>query len=161
LACTVAAQQETHGIKNYFRVNEKVCTGGQPTMEELEKLKAEGVKAIINLRMPGEHNVEEESAWAKALGLRYFHIPFNSDEPKDEAVDQFLKVMADKENLPVFIHCTTANRVGGFWLIRRVLVDNWPLPAAEEEAKKIGLRNEKTRAFALSCIERHRKKAGS
>ena len=153
------AQQEPWSIKNFFRVNEQVCTGGQPTMEELEKLKAEGVKAIINLRMPSEYNSEEEAAKAKELGLRYFHIPFNNDDPKDEAVEQFLKVMADKANLPVFIHCTTANRVGAFWLIRRVLADGWSLEKAEEEAKKIGLRNPKTREFALSYIER-RKKSG-
>lgn len=144
-------------IKNFLRVNEQVCTGGQPTMEELEKLKAEGVKAIVNLRMPAEYNAEEEAAKAKELGLHYFHIPFNNNDPKDEAVGQFLKVMADKQNLPVFIHCSTANRVGGFWLIRRVLVDNWSLEQAEEEAKKIGLRNPKTRDFALDYISRHQK----
>ena len=158
---TAFAQQEASSIKNFFRVNEQICTGGQPTMEELEKLKAEGVKAIINLRMPTEYNSEEEAAKAKALGLRYIHIPFNNDDPKDEAVEQFLKVMADKKNLPVFIHCTTANRVGAFWLIRRVLTDGWSLEQAEEEAKKIGLRNPKTGDFALSYIERHLKKVGS
>jgi uncharacterized protein (TIGR01244 family) len=148
-------------IKNFFRVNEQVCTGAQPTMEELEKLKAEGVKSIINLRMPSEYNAEEEAAKTKELGLRYFHIPFDMNDPKDEAVEQFLKVMADKQNLPVFIHCATANRVGGFWLIRRVLVDGRTLEQAEAEAKQVGLRTEKVREFALSYIERHQKRVGS
>jgi len=148
-------------IKNFFRVNEQICTGGQPTMEEFEKLKAEGVKSIINLRMPTEYNSEEEAAKAKELGLHYFHIPFDNNDPKDEALEQFLKVMADKQNLPVFIHCTTANRVGGFWLIRRVLVDGWTVEKAEEEAKKIGLHNPKTREFALDYVSRHQKKVGS
>lgn len=158
LSPILQAQQTEPSIKNFFRVNEKVCTGGQPTMEELEKLKAEGVKAIINLRMPGEFNAEEEAAKTKELGLRYFHIPFSNDDPKDEAVEAFLKVMADKRNLPVFIHCASANRVGGFWLIRRMLVDGWTLENAEAEAKQIGLRNPKTREFALSYIERHTKR---
>jgi hypothetical protein len=30
--------------------------------------------------------------------------------------------------------------VGAFWMIRRVLRDGWKLDAAEEEAKKIGLK---------------------
>ena len=158
IASAFTLAQGQSSIKNFFRVNEQICTGGQPTMEELEKLKAEGVKAVINLRMPAEFNAEEEAAKAKELGLRYFHIPFDTNSPKDEAVDQFLKVMADKENRPAFIHCTTANRVGGFWMIRRVLVDAWTLEKAEEEAKKIGLHNPKTREFALSYIERHQKK---
>jgi uncharacterized protein (TIGR01244 family) len=157
LGGVAVAQQDSPGIKNFFRVNKQICTGGQPTMAELENLKAEGVKSIINLRVPTEYNSEEESAKAKTLGLRYFNIPFSGKDPQDEAVDEFLKVMNDKENLPVFIHCHTANRVGGFWLIRRVLVDGWTLEKAEEEAKQVGLRNAKTREFALSYIERHQK----
>jgi uncharacterized protein (TIGR01244 family) len=150
------AQEGGSTIRNFFRVNEQICTGGQPTMEELEKLKAEGVKSVVNLRRPSEYNAEEEAAKVKELGLRYFHIPFDTNAPKDEPVDEFLKVMADKSNLPVFIHCTVANRVGGFWLIRRVLVDGWTVEKAEEEAKKIGLTNVKTREFALDYIERHK-----
>ena len=156
-----AAQQElqekTSSIQNFFRVNEQICTGGQPTMEELVKLKAEGIKAVINLRLPTEYNAEQEAAKAKELGLRYFHIPFDTNNPMDEAADEFLKVMADKENRPAFIHCMSANRVGGFWLIHRVLVDGWTLEKAEEEAKKIGLRNPKTREFVLGYLDRHKK----
>ena len=167
---TLAQQQEPpkqepskpeSSIKNFFRINEQICTGGQPTMEELAKLKEQGVKAVINLRMPSEFDAEEEAAKAKELGLRYFLIPFDSNNPKDEAVDEFLKVVADKENRPLFIHCTTANRVGAFWMIRRVLVDGWTVEKAEEEAKKIGLHNPKTREFALSYIARHQKTVGS
>lgn len=152
------AQQELSTIRNYLRVNEQFCTGGQPTMEELEKLKADGIKAIINLRVAAEFNAEEEAAKAKALGLRYFHIPVLSNEPKDAQVVEFLKVAADEANRPMFIHCASANRVGGFWMIRRVLVDGWSVEDALEEAEKIGLRNERTRAFALDYIKRHQKK---
>jgi protein tyrosine phosphatase (PTP) superfamily phosphohydrolase (DUF442 family) len=153
-----AKQEQGSSIKNFFRVNEQICTGGQPTMEELEKLKAEGVKSIVNLRRASEYDAEEEASRVKELGLRYFHIPFDTNNPRDEAADEFLKVMADKSNLPVFIHCTVANRVGGFWMIRRVLADGWTVEKAEEEAKKIGLSNPKTREFALDYIERHKKK---
>jgi hypothetical protein len=39
----------------------------------------------------------------------------------------------------MFIHCTAAIRVGAFWMIRRVLRDNFTPDAALEEARKIGL----------------------
>jgi uncharacterized protein (TIGR01244 family) len=153
-----AAAEGPSSIKNFLRVNEQVCTGGQPTMEELEKLKADRIKAIINLRQPIEYDAEEEAAKAKALGLRYFHIPVNSAEVKDEQVEEFLRVTGDPENRPAFIHCASANRVGGFWMIRRVLVDGWKLEEAEAEAKKIGLRSPNLREFAVSYIERHEKR---
>jgi uncharacterized protein (TIGR01244 family) len=151
-------KQDFSNIKNFLRINDKICTGGQPSLDDLTRLKADGVKAIINFRLASETNVEEESAKAKELGLRYFHIPFDSANPKPEAADEFLKVMADASNRPVFIHCTTANRVGAFWMIYRVLKDGWKVEEAEEEAKKVGLRNAATQAFALEYIRAHEKK---
>ena len=148
-------------IRNFLRVNEQFCTGGQPTMEELAKLKGEGVKAIINLRRPTEYpprRAEEEATKAKELGLRYINIPVNSAEPKDEEADEFLRVTADPQNRPAFIHCGSANRVGAFWMIRRVLVDGWKPEDAEAEARKIGLHSPTLIEFAHAYVQRHQKK---
>ena len=156
---SVAAQQEAPPIRNFVRVNEQFCTGAQPRLEHLEKLKAEGVKAVINLRTRGEHRADEEEAKAKELGLRYFNIPVIFGEPKEEQATEFLKITDDPDNRPAFIHCAGAVRVGAFWMIRRVLRDGWTVEAAEEEAEKIGLResphlNEVARRY----IEKHRGK---
>ena len=94
----------------------------------------------------------EEEAKAKEVGLRYVHIPVNWRELKDEYAVDFLKATDDQANRPAFIHCATANRVGAFWMIRRVLRDGWTLENAEEEARKIGLRNETLLAFAKDYI---------
>ncbi|HET6974818.1 MAG TPA: PQQ-binding-like beta-propeller repeat protein [Pyrinomonadaceae bacterium] len=157
LLLTVLAQDPGE-IRNFLRVNKDFCTGGQPKLEHLEKLKAEGVKAIINLRQPSEHRAAEEEAKAKELGLRYFNIPVAFGNPNEEQVAEFLKITDDPENRPAFIHCTAAIRVGAFWMIRRVLRDGWKVDDAEEEAKKIGLRESPHwNEFARKYIETHRK----
>ena len=147
--------KDASSITNFLRINEQVCTGGQPTMVELERLKQQGIRAVINLRQPSEYNAEEEAAKARELGLRYVNIPVNSADPKDAQVEEFLKATDNPANRPAFIHCHSAGRVGAFWMIRRVLRDGWPLEKAEDEAKKIGLRNPKLRGFALDYIHRH------
>ena len=91
----VLPQDDVGSIRNFVRVNEQFCTGGQPRLEHLAKLKAEGVKAIINLRRPTEHRADEEEAKAKELGLRYFNIPVVYGEPKDEQATEFLKITDD------------------------------------------------------------------
>lgn len=159
-ACTfpVVAQQEVPPIRNFLRVNKDFCTGGQPRLEHLEQLKKEGVRAIINLRQPSEHRAAEEEAKAKELGLRYFNIPFSFGEPKDEQATEFLKITDDPENRPAFIHCASAIRVGAFWMIRRVLRDGWKIEDAEEEAKKIGLKESPhLNEFARRYIEKHQR----
>ena len=158
-AGSALARQETPPIRNFLRVNEEFCTGAQPRIEHLKQLKAEGVKAVINLRQPGEHRAAEEEAAAKEAGLRYFNIPVVFADPKDEQVDEFLKITDDKENRPAFIHCAGAIRVGAFWMIRRVLRDGWTIERAEAEAEKIGLRESPhLNEFARKYIEKHRKK---
>ena len=159
----VKAQDDPGQIRNFMRVNEQFCTGGQPRLEHLEKLKSEGVKAIINLRQPTEHRAAEEEAKAKELGLRYFNIPVVYRDPKDEQVTEFLKITDDPANRPAFIHCTAAIRVAGFWLIRRVLRDGWKFEDAEAEANKIGNLREGAHLveFAKKYIEKHPKKAAA
>lgn len=152
-------QEELPPIRNFMRQNEQFCTGAQPRLEHLAKLKEEGVKAIINLRQPREHQAAEEEAKAKELGLKYFNIPVAYLNPKEEQATEFLQLTDDKANLPVFIHCTAAIRVGAFWMIRRVLRDGWTIEAAEEEATKVGLRNAPhLTTFAKNYIEKYKKK---
>ncbi len=157
-ATSIVAAQELPPIRNFLRVNDQFCTGGQPRLEHLQKLKDEGVKAIINLRPAGEHRAAEEEARAKELGLRYFNIPVVFGEPKDEQVTEFLKITDDAANRPAFIHCASAIRVGAFWMIRRVLRDGWTVEKAEAEAKEVGLRDSPhLNEFARKYIEHHKK----
>ena len=152
-------QSEQPAIFNFHLLSDQYCTGGQPKLEALDKLKSEGVKAIINLRTPGEHRAAEEEAKAKELGLKYFNIPVVYRDPKEEQATEFLKITDDPANRPIFIHCTAAIRVGAFWMIRRVLRDGWTVEAAEEEAKKIGLREAPhLTEFAKNYIAKYGKK---
>ena len=159
LVAPAFAQDELPPIRNFLRVNKDFCTGGQPRLEHLAKLKAEGVKTIINLRQPGEHRAAEEEETAKQLGLRYFNIPVVYGDPKEEQAAEFLKLTDDPANRPAFIHCTAAIRVGAFWMIRRVLRDGVTIEAAEEDAKKVGLQNAPHLSeFARKYIEKNRPK---
>jgi len=145
ISTSLVAQQtpvtDPSTIRSFMRVSPDVCTGGQPRMEHFASLKADGVRAVLNLRTPGEHRADEEVAAVKAAGLRYFNIPVVYTAPTFEQVDEFLKITDDPANRPIFIHCTAAIRVGGFWLIRRVMRDKWTWDAALAEARKVGLVN--------------------
>lgn len=154
VSCAGVRAQESLSAINFLRVNDEVCTAGQPSMDDLVKLKAQGIRAVINLRRASEHNAEEETAKARELGLRYIHIPVDGNNIQDAQVAEFLRVTSDPENRPMFIHCAVANRVGGFWMIRRALVDKWPLADAEAEAKKVGLRSVAIRDYAAGYIQR-------
>lgn len=156
---SIKSQRDVPPIRNFVQMNAEFCTGAQPRLEHLTILKADGVKAIINLRPPSEHRAAEEEAEAKKLGLRYFNIPFVFGEPKEEQATEFLKITDDLQNRPAFIHCAAGIRAGAFWMIRRVLRDGWTVERAEQEAEKIGLRESPHLSeFARKYIEKYRKK---
>ena len=162
LAIPAAAQvtrQERAGIVNFSRVDAVVACGGATDTAALDGLKADGFKAIINLRTAGEQgaNLEQNAARAKELGLKYISIPFNTQQPDAKAVDTFLGEIANKSNQPVYVHCGAASRVGAFWMIKRVLQDGWTIEKASEEAKLIGLRGEALEKFAMTYIAEHKK----
>ena len=158
LLVQAAPAQAAPDIRNFLQVTPEFCTGGQPRVEHFARLKADGVKAVLNLRQPTEHRAEEEKQAVEAAGLRYFNIPVNYQNPADADVDQFLKITDDPANRPMFIHCTAAIRVGAFWMIRRVLRDGMTVDAALEEARTVGLREAPfLEEFAKRYIASHRK----
>ena len=162
LATTLAVAQEKQtraGISNYTKVDAVVACGGATDTAALDGLKADGFKSVINLRMASENgaNVPENQAKAKALGLNYFHLPLSGAAPDPAIVDQFLTVVSNKANQPVFIHCASANRVGAVWLVKRVMQDGWPVDKATTEAKAIGLSAPALEKFALDYIALHKK----
>lgn len=146
------------GIRNFSRVDATVGCGGAVDPAALVTLKKEGFVSVVNLRLASEEgaNVEQSRAAAQTAGLKYIHLPFNAAAPDEQIVQRFLAAVADKANQPVFIHCGSANRVGGVWMIKRVLQDGWTIDKARTEAQAIGLRDPQLTAFAEKYIASHR-----
>ena len=152
-------KQERAGIVNFSKVDAVVACGGATETSALEGLAKDGFKSVINLRQATETNanIEQNAARAKELGLKYIHIPFNTQQLDPAVIDKFLAAIADKSNQPAYVHCGSASRVGSVWLAKRVLQDGWTVEKATEEAKAIGLRGEPLEKFALDYIAAHKK----
>jgi uncharacterized protein (TIGR01244 family) len=150
--------QELPPINKFLQVTPQFCTGAQPRVEHFAKLKADGIKSVLNLRQPSEHRAEEEQTTVEKLGMKYFNIPVVYSTPTDAQADEFLRLTDDPANRPMFIHCTAAIRVGAFWAIRRALRDGMTMDAALEDGKKVGLTNAPhLEEFARKYVDSHRK----
>ncbi|MGE0406721.1 MAG: sulfur transferase domain-containing protein [Candidatus Korobacteraceae bacterium] len=162
LATSASAQvtrEEVAGVTNFARLKTTVACAGATKPEALSGIKQMGFVSVINLRQASEQgaNVEAEGEAAKAAGLQYVHLPFNSSSPDAAVVDQFLKAITEPGREPAFIHCAGGGRAATMWLVKRVLVDKWELDPAVEEATALGLTNPKLKQFALDYIAAHRK----
>ena len=155
----LGAQSAPPGTRNYTRLDATVACAGATSVEAIPAIKADGFKAIINLRQASEAGADVDLArWAAtSAGLNYIHIPFSGTDPQTDAVDQFLTAVKDPANSPVFIHCGSGNRAGMMWLVKRVMVDGWPLDKATLEAERAGLTSPELKAFALQYLKAHGK----
>ena len=137
------------------------ATGGQPTEQAYAKAAAGGFHSVLSLRTANEGvDLARERSLVEKNNLRYFNIPVVSSAPRPEQADEFLRLVKDKSNHPMLINCSSANRVGAFMMIFRVLDQGWAEDKALEEAVKIGLRGDELKKFASDYIAQRRTKRG-
>jgi protein tyrosine phosphatase (PTP) superfamily phosphohydrolase (DUF442 family) len=126
-------------IPNFKSVESRILRGGQPTEAGLAGLQKAGVKTIINLRSsPNEILLERRAC--NQLGLVFVNIPMDGLHPvSSDQRKQFLSILADKEQLPVFIHCQHGeDRTSCMVGIYRVETENWPAIQAYKEMLQNG-----------------------
>lgn len=146
------------GVRNYTRVDATIGCAGATEVKALPGIAKLGYKAVLNLREATEAgaDIDGSRAAAEAAGLKYLHLPFKASAPEVKAAGEFLELVADPANQPLFIHCASANRVGTLWLIKRMVIDKWTEERSLAEAKVIGLSSEALQKFALDYVARPR-----
>jgi protein tyrosine/serine phosphatase len=142
LAFNTAAQNESRyaELPNFHQVNSQLYRGAQPRAGGLQKLKAIGIKTIVNLRGKDEHTGAEDEE-ARSLGLRYYNISLPEfSSPRDADVQRVLNIINAPENQPVFIHCRHGeDRTGTIIACYRISHDGWTAAAAKKEAERRGM----------------------
>jgi protein tyrosine phosphatase (PTP) superfamily phosphohydrolase (DUF442 family) len=140
-------------------LDDSFATGGQPSEKAFAKVAASRFRSVLSLRTADEGiDLKRERSLVEENGLRYFNIPVVSSAPRAEQADEFVKLVSEKSNHPMLINCASANRVGAFMMIYRVLEQGWSEEKALDEALKIGLRGDELKKFAQSYIARHKTK---
>jgi tyrosine-protein phosphatase SIW14 len=151
-------------IPHFAVVREGVLyRSGQPDLGDLKRLRdAYGVRTIVNLRRVDEQDgsdgptFKEERVEAERLGMRFVHMPMDSDLPVDpKDIQRWLKIVNDKNNWPVLVHCKRGvDRTGLLAAVYRTDVQGWEPKRALDEAVAERLRPEDNpyiKAYILAC----------
>jgi len=139
-ATTGLRAQQADNLPALHQVNEGFYRGGQPSRAGLEQLHRMGMKTIISLRQPSKA-MQQEQRLAEQLGMRWVNIPmWFWWRPSDRQVHEFLAIVDDPANRPVFVHCLQGwNRAGMLTAIYRVARQGWEPRRAYAEARRFGL----------------------
>ena len=121
-------------LKNFYKVSDDLYRGAQPTREGFLALERLGVKTDVNLRLGGS-----DADLVAGTGIVQVEIPAEPWELENEDVVAFLRVVADRSKLPVFVHCSHgADRTGAMTAIYRVAIQGWTKDEAIAEMTRGG-----------------------
>lgn len=125
---------EESDVKNFGKVNDHIYRGGQPKADEYKQLAAVGIKTVIDLREDAE---EFARAAADQAGMKYINLRLNAKRPPTtEESNLFLRMVNDKENWPVYVHCAGGrHRTGVLVAVYRMEMDGWNAEQAYREMK--------------------------
>jgi len=117
------------GVENFAKVSPALWRGAQPTAEGFRSLEAAGVKTVINLR--GRH---DDLPLLGGTNLKYVRSFARAWDPEEAELAEVLKVIADRDNWPVFVHCAQGrDRTGYVVATYRMFVDGWSADDAIRE----------------------------
>lgn len=143
-----------------IRFNRAITVGGQPSAEELRRLKQQGFAAVINLRTHAEEDQplqpDEEGELVRSLGMEYMHLPVAADSLKDVKVDAFRDEL-DKLPEPIFVHCSSGKRAGAFTMMDMAVKEDMSGQEAVQQAEQMGFECDvpELEAFVKDYIDSH------
>lgn len=102
-------------IINYYQIDDRLATSGQPTAEQFQLIADAGFQILINLAPCSSSNaIATEDAIITGLGLVYVHLPVSWEHPTLKDVKLFFKLMESFSDTKVWVHCAKNMRVSCF-----------------------------------------------
>lgn len=123
-------------IDNFGVINANYYRGAQPKGGDYADLAALGVKTVIDLT--DDDSDASEPSMVKSAGMKSFRIPMNTHiPPTANQLAQFLKIVNDPANQPVYVHCVGGkHRTGVMTAAYRMTNDGWTSDKAFSEMKR-------------------------
>ena len=124
-------------IANFGSVSQTYYRGAQPKGRDYADLAALGVKTVIDLQ---EYGDKAEPGLVEKAGMKYIRIGMNTRiNPTEAQLKQFLSLVTDPANQPVYVHCAGGHhRTGVMTAVYRMITDGWKPQQAFSEMKKYG-----------------------
>ena len=133
-------------MDQFRQLENGMLIGPQPTEADLRQAKLQGIRTVIDFRMPGETPRPNAELVARS-GLEYVNIPINKASLSTDQVDELDCAMQDKDG-PFLIHCATGARAAMLLVLSQARQNHWTAQRAFDEARAMGFELENAPEFA-------------
>jgi protein tyrosine/serine phosphatase len=133
---TWATPLHATNLSNFFMVTTNLYRGAQPNAKGMAELKSYGVRTVFNLR-----SFHSDTSELKGLDFKPARLHMKPWHAEEDDVVSFLKIAADTNNCPVFVHCQRgADRTGLVCAMYRIVICGWTKHDAMEEMTEGGFK---------------------
>jgi protein tyrosine/serine phosphatase len=141
-------------IPRFAQVSPGIYRGAQPEEQaDYDRLKAVGVKTILNLRF-FSWDIADEQQLAKEMGFAFFSVPTQASPipPSVGTINRALEILANPSLRPVFIHCAHGrDRTGLVVALYRIYYEGWKSADAYAEWQSFGYEE----SFLMAGLEQY------
>lgn len=120
-------------------IPDKVAAGRKPALEGLDWLKANGYKAVVMFRGPGESDAADRKQ-VEARGLAFTSLEVSPQTLSWMTVDAFAKLVSEPSTQPLFVYDADGSLAGGLWYLYFRRVERVSDEAARLRATRLGLK---------------------
>jgi len=120
--------------------------GPQPTGQDLQDAKQQGIRTVIDFRMPTE-TATPNAELVSNNGLEYVNVPVNKSALSEQQISELDKVMKQKEG-PYLLHCATGTRAAMLLALSRAKQNGWTAERTFQEAESMGFNLRSSPDFA-------------
>lgn len=142
-------------MNKFKQIEEGYFIGPQPTEQDLQDAKQQGIKTVIDFRVPSETEVPNE-VLVKSSGLNYANVPVNKASPSSEQIGNLDEVLRQNEG-PFLLHCATGTRAAMLLALSRAKQQGWSTERTFDEAKSMGYDLKSSPAFSAFVTQQTQK----
>ena len=119
---------------NFHVIDDRLATGGHFIDDGLDRLAADGLEVVIDLR---DDPPKDQADTLAAAGVRWVNIPVKWSDPKASDFDRFSAAMSEFSDRNVLVQCQANYRASAMTYLYRVKVDEIPAAEASEDLNAV------------------------
>jgi uncharacterized protein (TIGR01244 family) len=124
-------------MKTFLQIEASLRLSAQPEGADLLQHKQQGVRTVIDFRMPSE-TAGSNRALVEASGLNYVNIPVDKNALSPNSIAR-LDAQFRLDEGPYLLHCATGTRAAVMLALQRGGIEGWSLPITLQAIQKMGV----------------------
>ncbi len=126
-------------LANLHKPKPGVYTAGRLQPDDVARLRAAGVRHVIDLTQDSETPDFDEATAVRAVGIAYDNLPIAGPQHLTRENVQAFDRLVSGSPQPLLVHCASSNRVGAMAALRAAWIDGRPVDEAIAEGRAWGL----------------------